>query len=229
MSTRDICRPLGITQALLYRYFPSREAMIDAALERVFAHLWTTDWSAQLDATRGDLATRLTAFYTPYITTASSSYMRLFMWCALSDYPVHKRFFVPLSDNILHSVVDAIRAEARMPAVADKPMTYGERELAMTLHSSIVFIMIRKHIYRMELPHDLGRLVELQVQIFVRGALKELGRLASLPANDPLSVRVVERPKRRVNLKTLNTTAAHEKSVHAVDEISTTKRSLRKW
>lgn len=197
VSTRDICKPLGITQALLYRYFPSREALIDAALERVFAHLWSTDWSAHLEAARGDLTARLIAFYTPYVTTTTSTFMRLFMWCALSNYPVPQRFFVPLTNKILRAVVAAMRAEASLPGLSDKPMTQGERELAMTLHTSVVFISIRKHIYHMSLPEDLGSLVAMQVRTFVPGALVELRRLHKLPPNDPMSVRMFDGPERR--------------------------------
>jgi AcrR family transcriptional regulator len=192
VSTRDICKPLGVTQALLYRYFTSREALIDAALERVFAHLWVTDWHAHLEAAQGDLTARLIAFYTPYVTTATSTFMRLFMWCALSNYPVPQRFFVPLTNKILRAVVSAMRAEASLPGLSGKPMTQGERELAMTLHTSIVFISIRRHIYHMSLPEDLGSLVAMQVRAFVPGALVELKRLHKLPASDPMSVRVLD-------------------------------------
>lgn len=203
VSTRDICKPLGVTQALLYRYFPSREALIDAALERVFAHLWVTDWSAHLEAAQGDLTARLTAFYTPYVTTATSTFMRLFMWCALSNYPVPQRFFVPLTNKILRAVVSAMRAEASLPGLSDKAMTQGERELAMTLHTSIVFISIRRHIYHMALPEDLGSLVAMQVRAFVPGALLELKRLHKLPAGDPMSVRMFDGPARRAKGRTL--------------------------
>lgn len=205
MSTREICRPLGVTQPLLYRYFPSREALIDAALDRVFADLWDTDWPAVLDAGGRDLTARLTAFYAPYVTTTTSAFMRLFMWCALSNYPVPQRFFVPLTNKILRPVVAALRAEASLPAFEHKPMMQGERELAMTLHTSIVFISIRRHIYRMALPDDLESLVALQVQTFVPGALAALARLHKLPATDPMCVRVFDGPKRHGRRDTIAT------------------------
>lgn len=197
VSTRDICKPIGVTQALLYRYFASREALIDAALEKVFAHLWSTDWAAHLEAARGDLTQRLTSFYTPYVTTTTSSFMRLFMWSALSGYPAPQRFFVQLTNKILQSVVAAMRNEAGLPSIAEKPMMHGERELAMTLHTAIVFISIRKHIYQMALPEDVGGLVSMQVRAFVPGAVAEIARLHKLPAGDPMAVRVLDTRKER--------------------------------
>ncbi|MDI7047032.1 TetR/AcrR family transcriptional regulator, partial [Escherichia coli] len=35
-STRELARQLGVTQPLLYRYFPSKEALIDRVYEEVY-------------------------------------------------------------------------------------------------------------------------------------------------------------------------------------------------
>lgn len=37
-STHDIARALGITQPLLYNYFPTREALVDRVYDEVFVH-----------------------------------------------------------------------------------------------------------------------------------------------------------------------------------------------
>ncbi len=214
VSTRDICKPLGVTQALLYRYFPSRQALIEAALEKVFAHLWRADWSHELEATDGDLAARLTAFYTSYAETTTEPFMRLFMWCALSGYHVPRRFAVPLTDKILRTIVGALRSERDLPALADAPMMHGERELALTLHTGIVFLAIRRHIYRWSLPSQLGDIVALQVRTYVPGALDEIVRLHSRVSGDEMTVRVLEGPsargKARKRAQTIEATPGHE-------------------
>jgi AcrR family transcriptional regulator len=197
VSTRDICKPLGITQALLYRYFPSRQALIDAALERVFAHLWTADWSREIETIEGDLAAKLTAFYTTYAETATEPFMRLFMWCALSGYQVPRRFAVPLTDKILRTVVGALRGARNLPTLGDVPMMHGERELALTLHTGVVFLAIRRHIYRWSLPSKLGDIVALQVRTYLPGALDEIVRLHSQGCGDAMAVRVLEGPSAR--------------------------------
>lgn len=41
-STRELARQLGVTQPLLYRYFPSKDALIDRVYEEVYQ--WDTSW-----------------------------------------------------------------------------------------------------------------------------------------------------------------------------------------
>ncbi len=52
-STRQLARSAGVTQPLLYNYFPSKEALIRAVYERVYLNRWNPDWDAVLaDRTR---------------------------------------------------------------------------------------------------------------------------------------------------------------------------------
>src|SRR5476649_2128517 len=41
-STRELARQLDVTQPLLYRYFPSKEALIDRVYEEVYQ--WNPSW-----------------------------------------------------------------------------------------------------------------------------------------------------------------------------------------
>src|SRR3972149_3681753 len=43
-STRDIAGSMRVTQALLYRYFPSKQALIDRVFEYVFIDRWDPAW-----------------------------------------------------------------------------------------------------------------------------------------------------------------------------------------
>ncbi len=61
-----------------------------------------------------------------------------------------------------------------LPGFKQLPMTNWERELALALHSGIVFLAQRKHIYRMPLPDDLGELVAMHVRAFLVGACQAL-------------------------------------------------------
>src|SRR3546814_3661518 len=52
-ATRALAARLGVTQALIYRYFPSKQDLIDAALAEVFGDRWNPEWEALLaDAAR---------------------------------------------------------------------------------------------------------------------------------------------------------------------------------
>src|SRR5690606_4611680 len=43
-STRVLARELGISQPLLDRYFPPKDALIDSVYEEVFVRRWTREW-----------------------------------------------------------------------------------------------------------------------------------------------------------------------------------------
>ena len=44
-STRDLADRLGVRQALLYKYFPSKDALLDAIFEEVLATHWVMELS----------------------------------------------------------------------------------------------------------------------------------------------------------------------------------------
>jgi AcrR family transcriptional regulator len=48
-QTRKLAASLGITQPLLYRYFPSKEALIERVYQEVFIGRWNPDWEAWLE------------------------------------------------------------------------------------------------------------------------------------------------------------------------------------
>ena len=49
-STRDLAKELGVTQPLLYRYFPTKEALVDRVYEEVFVRRWNPEWDDRRQA-----------------------------------------------------------------------------------------------------------------------------------------------------------------------------------
>ena len=65
-GTRELAKHLQISQALLFRYFPTKASLIDRVYEVVFLNRWNPSWEHLLiDRTR-PLAERLTQFYKDY-------------------------------------------------------------------------------------------------------------------------------------------------------------------
>jgi AcrR family transcriptional regulator len=145
-STREIAAGLGVTQALLYRYFPTKAALVDAVFE---AHRATLDPQAALLLRQHGLplVVRLQRFYAAYLTRRSDyAGVRLFMHASLSgiDYPL--RYRDDLDGHVLGPVLDALRVEHGLDA-APRPLPSIERELALGLHGGIIFIGVRRHVY----------------------------------------------------------------------------------
>lgn len=177
VGTRALAAELGFSQALLYRYYPSKEALIDAVLERLASGRWQPAWDALLADPSLALEARLTAFYTAYLNGSDRATMRLFMRANLDGHDVARRLGQALTGRILAPIVEGLRAASGLPCLAERPLAAAERELAMGLHGSMVFLAIRKHLYNYPLPDDLGPLVARQARVWLPGALAEIGRI----------------------------------------------------
>ena len=194
VSTRDLAASLGVTQALIYKHFSSKEAFISAALARVFVR--EVRDSKNLKDVSKPLAERLTAFYSDRTDHDGGTRIRLFIRAALEGWPTPAKRGAALTREVFDPVISALREAAGLAPVEERPMIRGERELAMMLHGSIVFLAIRKHVYRMPMPDDRGEIVRLYVETFIPGALETLRKLHGGGAGASLTVEQLSPGKR---------------------------------
>jgi AcrR family transcriptional regulator len=191
VSTRQISALLGVTQALLYRYFPSKQALIERVLAEYFGgDRWNPEWDALLADRKLPLVERLVRFYEAYRRRSSPVSLKLWVQAGLSGAHVAGRYSGKLTRRVLAPIIRELRHEAGLPGFTERGFMRGERELAMVLHGGLVFINIRKHIYRMPMPDNLDDLVALHVRSFIPGALAELRRLHGGDAEPALTVRI---------------------------------------
>jgi len=187
--TRDLAQRLGVTQALLYRYFPTKAALIDKVYEREFGGRWEPTWDTLLDDRSKPTAERLTGFYRAYLEGMSGTRIRLFVHAGLQGGELARHYAPILTDRIVRPVISALRADAGLPDLDTRPMTQGERDLALGLHGSILFLMIRKHVFGRPMPDDLRELVAMQIRVFVAGAPAELERQLHETPGEPVPLR----------------------------------------
>ena len=64
-QTRELAAGLGISQALIFRYFPTKEDLIDRVYEEIFGKEWELDLAMLADRSQ-PLEARLKAFYRGY-------------------------------------------------------------------------------------------------------------------------------------------------------------------
>jgi AcrR family transcriptional regulator len=194
--TRALASRLGVTQALLYRYFPSKQRLIERVFERAFARLQSHAADPGLTDRTISLEARLIGFYRGYLARISFTSMRLFVRAGLDGGDLARRFSVPLTERLLAPVIEELRHAAGLPGSDVRPLMRGERELAMALHAGIVFLATRKHVYGMPMPDDLSDLVALQVRTYLPGALEECRRLHGDAGEPTLTVRQLDRRRR---------------------------------
>jgi AcrR family transcriptional regulator len=65
-GTPELARRLQVTQPLIYRYFPSKEGLIQAVYQDVYLTRWQPDWERALGDTAQPIQDRLITFYTQF-------------------------------------------------------------------------------------------------------------------------------------------------------------------
>lgn len=180
-STRDLASRIGITQPLLYRYFPSKEALLDRVYDEVYLHPWRTDWGTGLRDRSIPLEARLTRFYQDYARVVLTyEWIRLFMFAGLKGLDFNARYLSFLRTSAFDVVVREIRHERGLPE--DPPVREAEVELIWGLHAAIFYLGVRRFIYGMPLPDDIDADIVLRVRAFLHGAPDAVASLSPPPA-----------------------------------------------
>src|ERR1700683_844974 len=90
-QTRDLANSLGVTQPLLYRYFPSKKDLIDAVYQRVFLSNWSLGWEAGLRDRRRPFQDRLIDFYSSYTATIFNyEWIRIYLFSRLAGESIKR-------------------------------------------------------------------------------------------------------------------------------------------
>src|SRR5260221_11324295 len=64
---RDLAKRLGITHQNLFRYFPTKEALIERVYKEVYLDRWQPEWEAVLHDRTKPIERRLIHFYESYL------------------------------------------------------------------------------------------------------------------------------------------------------------------
>lgn len=169
-STRDLARELGITQPLLYRYFPTKEALVDRVYEEVFVRRWNPEWEEWLADRAVPLAERLKRYLKDYARfVLRGEWVRIFMYAGLSRGGINQKYLARLRERHFVVIARELRHEYGIPEPADADALDEEVELIWAMHSSVFYIGVRKWIYDLPTPKHLERLIDMRVDAFLAG------------------------------------------------------------
>jgi AcrR family transcriptional regulator len=170
-QTRELASRLGITQPLLYRYFPSKEHLIERVYQEVYIKRWQPHWEVLITDRSRPLEERLIDFYHQY-TRAIFHYewVRIFMFAGLMGVNINRRYLTIVRQKLFVPLCTELREAHGLPSVETLPISDEEIELATSLHGGIYYAAIRKWIYGLPIPEDLDAHVVRVVQTFLHGA-----------------------------------------------------------
>ncbi|NAO28854.1 TetR/AcrR family transcriptional regulator [Pseudomonas syringae pv. dysoxyli] len=176
-STRELARQIGVTQPLLYRYFPSKEALIERVYDKVYK--WNSEWELLIGDRSVSLKSRLTTFYKSYARTIlTREWIRIFIFAGLDTEGINDRYLTKLRKHVFLPVLREIRDDLQLPAPTVKAHREAEIEIIWSLHAGIFYLGVRKWIYGLPIPDDIDLHVERQIELFLNGSSAVLKGLA---------------------------------------------------
>jgi AcrR family transcriptional regulator len=168
-DTRGLATRLGITQPLLYRYFPTKDALIERVYQEVFINRWDPAWETLLADRSQPLRTRLLAFYKAYARAIlHPEWIRIFLYSGLRGWDLNQRYLKLVRDRIYTRIAAELRHAAGARATRNGPHEL-EIELVRTLNEKIFYYGLRKWVYGTPVPDDVEAVIEADVDAFLDG------------------------------------------------------------
>jgi len=170
-DTRELARRVGVTQSLIFKYFPSKAALIERVYQEVYVGRWNPYWEVIIADRRVPLEERLTRLYSDYAKTALTwDWVRLFMFSGLKGEAINQRYLQFLRSRVLEPVALELRAELGLPGPQVVPLSELEIELVWGINARIFYFGQRRWIFDVPLEADLDTLIRLTLHHFMAGA-----------------------------------------------------------
>jgi AcrR family transcriptional regulator len=177
-GTRDLAKRLGVTQPLIYRYFPSKEDLIREVYNEVYLGRWRTEWEGLISDRRLPLRERLVTFYMRYTEVVfASEWMRIYLFSGLRGLEINQWWINFVEERILRRICEEIRFDNGLPDFEALPLQEAEIDLYWMFHGGIFYYGMRRHVYQAA-PHlQLQSFLELSIDGLLQGFPSTIGRV----------------------------------------------------
>ncbi len=171
VQTRELSRRLGVSQPLLYRYFPSKQDLISAVFEAVFMSQWRNEWMVELQDRKLPLRDRLLAFYLQYAgATYRPEWIRIYMYAGLADMDLNRNYLALVRKKLLVVMCAEFRHTFIAKAKNLPPISAREIELLWTLHGGMFYWAIRRNIFNIKPVTPFETRTTDAIDLFLAGA-----------------------------------------------------------
>lgn len=169
-GTRELAKRLGVTQPLIYRYFPSKDDLIRQVYDDVYLGRWRSEWESLISDRSIPLRDRLVAFYERYTEVIfDSEWMRIYLFSGLRGLGINQWWISFVEEHILSKVCEEIRHAYGLPDVRSVPIQALEIDLFWTFHGGIFYYGMRRHVYKATPRLELRAFIELSVDSLLNG------------------------------------------------------------
>src|SRR5260370_3423781 len=191
---RDLAKRLGITHQNLFRYYRNKEALIERVYKKVYLGGWQAEWETVLHDSSQPLDKRLIDFYESYLSVIFRyDWVRIFVFAGLRGVGISQRYLDLIQKKVVEPLGFELRRVAGLSAEPDRALSSDEFEIAWGLHGELFYLAIRRWVYGMKTPDDLGPIIRAAVVRFLEGApaaVRDLKTAGSISEGAPAVRRV---------------------------------------
>lgn len=168
-QTRELAKRMGISHAVIYKHFISKDALIERVYDQVYLKRWNPDWEQLILDRQTSVQDRLTRFYIEYADRVFDyDWVRIFVSSGLKSYGLTQRYLDIIAEKIIGpAAIEFLQESGR--ALPENGPDEEALELFWGLHGSIFYIAIRKFIYNVPVGPDINKTVENTVTSFFNG------------------------------------------------------------
>ena len=164
-STREIAKRAGVTQPLLYRYFPTKNDLIEAVYRTVYLERWNQDWDDALKDRSIPTRQRFETFYREYVQTAFTPIpLRLSYYAGLRDADINQWYNQLIEELILKQLVREHRVELGLPDEAY--VNAAQLEPAWQIHGGLMHYGWRKHVLNLRVAPDVEQVISDNLDMY---------------------------------------------------------------
>jgi AcrR family transcriptional regulator len=169
-GTRGLAKRMGITQPLLYRYFPSKDDLVNEVYRAVYLDRWQNGWEDTIRDRSLPIDTRLHRFYQSYTSVVfDRNWLRIFFFAGLKGLDLNARYLQRVESALLVPIWAETCAALGQPA----PEASGPHDLVWQMHGAIFYHGIRQQIYG-DRSVSIDRTVALAIETYLAAAKSTL-------------------------------------------------------
>lgn len=168
-GTRQLARQLGVTQPLIFRYFASKDDLINEVYRKVYVGQWQDGWNRTICDRSRPMSDRLHDFYRSYCPAIfNRRWMRIFFFAGLKGLDINARYLDKVRQELLLPIASEMRVELGLDC--DLPITSEEIELVWLMHGAVFYQGIREQIYRSVDAVDYDMALNASIDLYLQKA-----------------------------------------------------------
>ena len=168
-QTRELAKTMRITHAAIFRYFPTKEALIERVYDHVYVKRWNPAWNDLIRDRSLPIEERLRRFYVEYAARIFDyEWVRIFVYAGLKGNGITARYLSIVREKFILPACEEIRVSLKLDPQA--PITSREEEALWALHGKVFYIALRKFVYGQPTPENLDDVIADDVRVFFAGA-----------------------------------------------------------